>query len=1040
MTPFVLIIGLFATWWLIGLAVFAVVGVATSDLRTALTAPALGSATMVIPLFILSNAGIPMDRGAIPAVIVLVIASLAILIARRSAPQRGVWPIIAFCVLDLLLIGRPFIQFGFGWIADANEDMSNYVLSATDLLHHGLIGPVDLTGLREGRDYASLLRELHNSGSRPGADITLAAFSELARRPPYELFMPLILSMNLCAICGTGALAMQATRRRWAASVAAILLMVSPLAAFGVLQQLMPQVWGLAIATSLFALLMRPDLHTSPGATRRELVPIAILAAAFVVVYVELVAAVAGAYLLYVGLLVVRRRATWSAVLRLWGAIVIVTALVVNTYLWREVPYVASQTSVGASQGLSGSLFGYVLVPAELPAILGLQAQDISATHLLSASIFVAIVLLATFAGATVLSAYRGVGASCVLTTYLVLGLFLATRSAGFGLFKLFMYVQPFLAAAIAVWLATIDRRRVLGVVGVLGIVLVGAQIRTEARYVTRSLNPVDLTHASSPGLLPTFRRWFASTSEPVISGADNPVLAKMEAASVGSKPLYFIANNFFANFVGSSPVPGWSTASMPTGLDTSPTRDTFPLNPDVDALVSSGRCLIVLPTGSETILNRRSLPEGSVDLSERQCRAGQNILLFTASSIGQGFYLPENRSRVSFYQLQPDYFYPGRTFAGFGQFALLRILDPTRTVRLELWVTTTLFQSGSNEIPPATITGAERANLPIVGRGSARVFSTPLRPEIINGQAFVLFNMGVRGRVLVGARPGLQGIYGSTIPLDPRYLTSYVRDISLVTNAEYQHLRAPNEVRGFPAGLAAPNLEYSGIYEDGWIAGDSYVVLGSGPAGYLSIQADALRLKDQHLEVIVDGRELVSRNVAGGLVNIHVPVAASASRRHVELRWGRIAQLGPKDHRKAAARLEFVGVGEPPAVLNDVPEDLANPNLVYSGIFPDGWVGKDGEVVLAPGPAANLVLRADVLALVPGEAQHLKVVLNGRGVWSANVTAGLLTLKVRAPASRVDRHVQLRWAGVTEIAPNDPRHAAALLKFVGLEPASQSP
>ncbi len=174
------------------------------------------------------------------------------------------------------------------------------------LLHHGLLAPFDVAGLAHQRDYATLLQSLHKIGSRPGADITLAALSEWTGRLPYEVFMPLIFALGLCGACGAGALAMQATSRWWAAAVAAAFLLISPLATFGALQQLLPQVWGLGLATALFALLMRVELHEGEGAKLKDLVPIALLAAGIILVYVELASIIAVAYALYVVSILVR--------------------------------------------------------------------------------------------------------------------------------------------------------------------------------------------------------------------------------------------------------------------------------------------------------------------------------------------------------------------------------------------------------------------------------------------------------------------------------------------------------------------------------------------------------------------------------------------------------------------------------------------------------------------------------------------------------------------------------------------------------------
>jgi hypothetical protein len=121
------------------------------------------------------------------------------------------------------------------------------------------------------------------------------------------------------------------------------------------------------------------------------------------------------------------------------------------------------------------------------------------------------------------------------------------------------------------------------------------------------------------------------------------------------------------------------------------------------------------------------------------------------------------------------------------------------------------------------------------------------------------------------------------------------------------------------------------------------------------------------------------------------------------------------------------------PSALRDLPGDLGNPGLAYSGIYEDGWVKKNALVVLAGGAAANLVLRAQVLPREGRQRQHLQVLLNGRVVASRSVTPGLLDLQVPVPASRTDRRIELHWEGTAPISPNDQRRAAALLSFLGV-------
>jgi hypothetical protein len=285
-----------------------------------------------------------------------------------------------------------------------------------------------------------------------------------------------------------------------------------------------------------------------------------------------------------------------------------------------------------------------------------------------------------------------------------------------------------------------------------------------------------------------------------------------------------------------------------------------------------------------------------------------KNTLIFTQSRLGQSFYLYLNRPAVSFYQLEHDYFYPGRTMAGLGRYVLFRILGPSKHVRLELDATATFIQDRSKALPPAAAVGATRSPLPLVGRGSARVYSPPLRPQMIGGQPYVLLDMGTSGRIPPSPRSTLGGLYGRSIPLDPRYLTAYVRDISVIGEAEFRRRRPPQEIGRFPDDLADNRLEYSGIYEDGWVGEDSYVVLESRPGADLVVRAQVLPIDGQELQVFVDGRRVASKRVKSGSLAMRVRVPSWGGPRRVELRWRAVGALAPPDTRRAVARLEHVG------------------------------------------------------------------------------------------------------------------------------------
>ena len=790
MSALLLVLALFAGYWLVGLGTLAAVKADTTQLRVVLVAPALGSALLDLVLFAFNYAGMGVEHCAVPVTVVLLVGAAVALAIRRPTVNVRALAVVGVCLLGLLLVVGPMITYGFRWDSAGNDDMGNYVLSALQILHHGLVVPFDVSGIAHDRDYPTYLQVLHTIGSRPGADIELAGVSQLTGRLPYEVFMPFILSLQLIVACATGALALQSARRWWAAPIAAALVLVSPEASYGWLQQLLGQAAGLGLAAALLALLMDRELHSGERRPRtRDIVPIALLAAAFVLSYVELASTIALAYGAYLLILLVRRRATLVGLLRLLGPVILITVVVLNGYLFRELSYALSQASGGLKSTSGGiSFFGFAIVPAALGEISGFEAiPGIGGITGPNLAIALGGILVLTVILGAVRSAWRGSAAAVVVLVDALLAVLLARNASAFGLFKLYMYVQPFIAALLASWTTRVRRRGLLAATAVILIVMVVLQLPVLRGYVHGSRDPIDLVHASDESLMPAFRHFLASSKAPVVAVTDNPTLAKLEAASSGERPIYFVSANIF----GSLPSVDKKDLSHGAGANTtraiaaatwvgrsfnlldpgSRASDRFTVNPLGSRVLASGTCQIILPTGSELTINRLTLPEGSPLLKRESCTAARDQLAFTNSSLGNGYYAGGSFRSKSLWQAENDLFYPGHTFSGVGRYLLFRVLGPTAGMRLELNFTATLVHNGSNAIPTAAVVGDSRIRLPLVGRGSARVYSQPLRPQMIDGQPYVLIDFGRAGRPLAYPRSGLQGIFGQHVQIDPRFL-----------------------------------------------------------------------------------------------------------------------------------------------------------------------------------------------------------------------------------------------------------------------------
>lgn len=918
---------MFAYCWLVGLGLLALLGTELSDLRVALTAPVIGTCVSVLIVFPLSEAGVSIGSCAVPIAIALTVGSCVVLALRRPRVHAGTLAVAAVCVTGALLIAWPMFSFGFHWFANGNDDMTNYVLEAQDLLNRGLLSPIDFSGLLHGRDYASLLTTQTIGGSRPASGMLLAFAAPLTGHPPYEIFMSLIVTLNLCCACAVGALALQFARRWQAAVLAAALLLISPLASDAVLQQLLAQVWGLAVGAGLLALLMRPELHGGAGKTPRpgQAGAIAVLVAGLVLVYPELIPALGIAYLLYLVILARRKQVTITALARLWLVSIASVIIIINLYLPKEIDAFREQVAHGLGTELFPPLFGYIMVPTALPAIFGLQLlpPGVDAPYL-DLTIILAIVASAALLVIVVVQARKASAAALVLLTEAVLGVLLALRNSDFGVLKLTWFVQPFLAAAVACLALRVGARRpVAGLTAGLIVAVAIAQLFTQQAYVRASRNPIDASNISAADVIPRFHM-LAARSAPIVSVTANPVLINLEAASAEGHSVFFQSRDLFSSPVG-------SFAGLSSGKDRAEALDVVHSGPwrtrsfslhDADGgqdrftedtraiqALASGDCELTLPGPNGEPFNRYALPASSSDLLSMPCDKPRNLLAFVNSTLGEDFYLPFMRRNVSFYPLEPDPFFPGKKIVGFGRYALFAILGYTPGDRLQLEVTATIIHNGVNRIPPATVVGASRVPLGLEGRGSARVLSAPLTPQVIGGVPYLLLDMGVNGVLPPGERSGVQALYGNGIPVDSRFLTSYVRDISLVSAAQYAALRPPLALSSFPSSLGNPDLEYAGLYEDGWMGADAFARLAGGPAAELEVKGEVPAGAGKHLEVLINGHVVDSTPVLPGALDVRVPVAASRADRRVELRFAETIHLLAPDLRPAAARLTFFGL-----------------------------------------------------------------------------------------------------------------------------------
>jgi len=321
----------------------------------------------------------------------------------------------------------------------------------------------------------------------------------------------------------------------------------------------------------------------------------------------------------------------------------------------------------------------------------------------------------------------------------------------------------------------------------------------------------------------------------------------------------------------------------------------------------------LALTTGSQSVFNRRRLGLERTPILVKPYAQVSNHLVFVNSRLGQHYYGSEDRRRIALYQLEGDPLYPGRSIAAVGRHLLFRVVNPGASVRLALDVSASFKGDGASRLPPAAVLGTTRVPLPLVGAGSARVFSPVVVPREIDGHPYVALDMGVEGAMIPVPRTGLMNLYGRNVPIDSRRIVVFARDVSLVPEEEYAALQPPARLSRFPADLANPGLEYSGLYEDGWISEAAYVVL-TRPAVAAALIIRGSRpigpdgLEPPELSVRLDGREAARPAVIGPEFTLRVDVPPGPGRLRVDLRLSSLVLLARPDNRRIGFLLRSIG------------------------------------------------------------------------------------------------------------------------------------
>jgi hypothetical protein len=1069
-------IGLFLFWLVVGTALLSLLRVSGAPLKNLLLAPAAGFAVVLLTVFLVSRGGVPLGIGALPLALGIALVSVGVLWRMRSPIAfRSYLPFTLILFGALFATGRPMLEFGFDWLSYSNDDMANYTLAAQRLVSHGFFEIPRAEELVTGRDY-TLAYWFFNLGIRPGAELLIAWVSGLTRLSPHQVFMSLTLGLHMVMISAAGALACRGQRPRLSAAVVCCLLAVSAMTSLGALYQLIAQVGGLALLIGCAEVLMRHFVGFSRGEMVRQGILIGLFGAALFVMYPEVVPFLGLSWLLFLALSFARRREKIYTALPVLGAASLVGVVLLNSYALLSLVFLGKQATAGTAHAdLETLLFPYFLLPSGLATLWGLQnLVKLSSEPWLSTSILLGAALLIATAAAAVRGTWRLQPAAVITLVMVVFGVGLFVQRGDFGLFKLAMFIQPFALPTLVLAWVGVSRHRMVQVTPFVALAVAG--LIGQTGYVERSRGLLEGTggglteipNASGARINTEFQTLLASSkADAFVLDTSNVVLAKFQTLYLVGNASTFATQDFFYNIANADPGlqlfnPNIAIAARELqsarnqrfadlsfdlldenqpGLSNGFVADVIGQPPQVEA----SRSVLIESSGKQTLLNRwANQTAPNVDFEAHPWSQVSNHIIFISSLLGQPYYTPF-RQHVALYQLEPDIFQPGHSMSGLGRYFLFQVVNPTPTVRFVLDLTTTLAADGVNRLPPAVVIGADRKPFDFVGRGSARVFSPAVAAQMIDGRAYLSVDMLSDGQRFPSDRTGLMNLYGLDVPQDRRRLVGFGRDMSVVSEYEYTHLNPPASLGAFPDALQDPQLEYSGIYEDGWVSETSYFEL-SQPDGQngIAIRGTVPASSDGDapmtgVQVLIDGQQVLRKSVPPGEFELSARVPSiGAARRRVELHFDRIVRLGAPDNRLAAAKLTFLGFVAPVAaetVLKTSESDVvaASSGLeLGAGWYPFEkwagqtfrWVNNDAQIVMDRTANSPCTLSVD---LEPGpgvgsKAFTIQVYDASGSVLTSATIHGRETLQIPPQASGGIKAVRLHAEGGGHATAGDPR------------------
>jgi len=899
------------------------------------------------------------------------------------------------------------------------------------------------------------------------------------------------MAFRLALIAASGALVYRALKSKTAALYGSGLVAASALTGLGAVLQLLGQVSGLSLLITMIVLWLRAFRGPALGLMWRHGIISGVVMSGLMITYPEALPFFGASAIAYVVWALVRRPAcrTWQVLAPSFATGLVVVALL-RDFVEPVLTFLRLQSKAGldahAKVQLEEGLYSFYLLPSGAADLWGLHSVfHASREPWSSIAILLGMVLTLFAFAATIRQVVRGKSLAFVaLIMFCLSGLLFYQRNA-FPLYKMAMYIQPFMLGTVATFVLRQNFRPAwrfgsllcLGAAG-----LISHWDYVDSSFSLRSFT--EIPNSTREGVV----RQLGEVTERLAPGQrlvcdfSNRTLIRFALIQLRGHPTNFPGNPMMASmFAFDRPDPN---ESMYGGEATRAARQelavkyrakvhdgVFDLHDEQSPDLRNAFRYDTMGSNTETLdpssfylcsARSQSLANRAHDLMNREAPFAllswndvRNHLVYVTSQMGTDMYTRQFGAKgwesVGLYPMEREpLFYRNATMAALGRHMLFAVLNPSSKARFVVNLTSTYKGDKENRVPPVAVIGDKRVKLPLVGRGSARVVSEAIAPQMIDGRGFVAVDMGIAGVRFPNERRGLMRLWGRNIVRDARTITCFGRDISLISEEEYQAFKAPCTLAKFPDDLANPKLEYSGLYEDGWSSEEAFVRLTQSPASqYMVVRGMIPDLGDSNFRtacaLTIDGEEVDSRELPVGEFEVRLPANTPSGPHRLDLRFTHLQRLPGADGRPVAAQLKFIGFEEGPrrpesaqplAAISRFPQDVTALGDTQSGVSVDGWVAPTCTVRLSQPPRyGQFAIRGMVPEIGNKQfASELAVSIDGHVVARKKLALDKFEVVVPAPKPAVSREIKLEFTASQQLPAPDDRRVGALLTFLGFE------